>query len=94
MKRIDFKHFEMFQDISQTSTMEQDISHDFADFVYKNANGVMAHDIAMRIYKSDGPIDLTDEELALLTTMAEICTPIFADSFHANIKDIPNNTQS
>ena len=88
MKTIDFRHFKMFTDISQKETIEQDVHVDFADVLYKNANGIQAHDIAMRIYRAEIHTELSDEDLAFLTAFVEAnFTPIFIDSFKANIHD-------
>lgn len=85
MKRIDFKHFKMFTDISKEKTIEVDLTKEFADIIYKNANGIMAYDLAMRIYKSDASIEFADEEISALLSIARNGTPIFLDSLNSNI---------
>lgn len=87
MKKIDFKHFKMFQDIAQEKTVTVDVSRDFADTIYKNASGILAHDLAFKIYRSTDALELTDEELAFLSGFIKRTTPIFQDSFTANIQD-------
>ena len=85
--KIDFNHFKMFTDISQENTVEEDAHKTFSDLLYKNYNGIQAHDLALRIYRSDGEIELSDEDVALLTNFVENgFTPIFIDSFRANLK--------
>ena len=84
---IDFQHFKSFVDISHVDRLETDIRRDFADLIYKNANGVMAHDLAMRIYKTEGPVELTEEELNFLNIFVRDTTPIFQDSFKENINN-------
>lgn len=85
MKTIDFKRFKMFVDISKERTIEVDLTKEFADVIYKNANGIMAYDLAMRIYKSDSAIEFTDEEISALISIARNGTPIFLDSLNSNI---------
>lgn len=85
MKTIDFRHFKMFTNISQTDTQETDISMEFADTIYKNANGIVAHDLALRIYRATEPLALTEEELAFLKSFIAGTTPLFQDSFNNNI---------
>lgn len=83
---IDFKHFKVFTDITQENTQEEDAHRTFSDLLYKNANGIMAHDLALRIYRSEGPVEFDDEEIAFLTSFVERgFTPLFIDSFKANI---------
>lgn len=84
---IDFKNFQMFTDISQNNSVTVDVRRDFADMIYKNANGIVAHDLALRIYRADGAIEINDEEKEFLTAFAQRGTPMFFDSFNANLKD-------
>jgi len=84
---IDFKKFKLYTDISQADTVTVDVRRDFADMIYKNANGIVAHDLALRIYRADEPITITEEEKAFLLEFAQRGTPLFFDSFNANIKD-------
>lgn len=86
MKTINFKQFKMFLDITQEKTQTVDVSRDLADTIYKNANGILAHDLAFRIYRSEGPLELTDEEFSFLSGFLGSSTPIFQDSFAANIQ--------
>ena len=87
MKKIDFRHFKVFTDISQTKSTVTDVSRDLADSIYLNANGIVAHDLAFRIYRSEGSIELSAEELAFLEKFLAQATPVFQDSFHANLTD-------
>ena len=88
MAKINFKKFGMFTDISQTSKTEVDVSRVFSDTLYKNATGIVAHDLALRIYRSEGEIEVNAEELALIKSLAKNgCTPLFIDSLDSNIKE-------
>lgn len=77
----------MFVDITHVDRLETDIRKDFADLIYQNANGIMAHDLAMRIYKTEGPVTLTEEESKFLDTFVQQTTPIFQDSYRANVTE-------
>lgn len=83
---INFKKFKLFKDISQTDSVTMDVSRDFSDLMYKNMNGIAAHDLALRIYRSTGEIELSREEAELMMEFAKQTTPIFIDSLEANIK--------
>ena len=86
MKKIDFRNFKVFTDISHEKTETLDIALMFSDMLYKRVNGIMAHDLALRIYRSAEPVEFTDEEMALLKPFVEAnFTPIFIDSFAANL---------
>jgi len=84
---IDFSHFQAFTGISHEKVVEQDIHKEIADLLYTQYNGIMAHDVALRIYKSEGPVEFNKEEVDFLRKFAQNGTPIFMDSLEANIKD-------
>lgn len=86
MSKIDFKHFRVFTDITQKGTQEVDLSFQFSDMLYKKSNGIVAHDLALRIYKAQCAVEFTEEELtALKPFVEENFTPLFIDSFNANL---------
>lgn len=82
---IDFKNFKVYTDITHTKTADQDVRKDFADAMYKNLNGVMAHDVALRIYHSEGPVEFNEDELDLVVKFSKTMTPIFQDCLDSNI---------
>lgn len=86
MPKIDFKHFKVFADITQEKTETIDIALMFSDMLYKRVNGIVAHDLALRIYKAEAPVEFTEQELAVLKPFVEEnFTPVFIDSFNANL---------
>lgn len=86
MKKIDFRNFKVFTDISGEKTETLDITLMFSDMLYKRVNGIVAHDLALRIYRADKPVEFTDEEIGMLRPFVEEnFTPCFIDSFNANI---------
>lgn len=86
MPRINFKKFNLFTDISQEHTNTIDVSRAFADSLYKNGNGIVIHDLALRIYRFEGEMALTAEEAAIVKDHAKrCCTPLFMDSLDANL---------
>lgn len=88
MKNIDFKNFKQYNDISHETTTTVDIRRGFADLLYKNVNGVAAHDLAFRIYHSEEPVTLNEEEETIVLQLAEKGLPIFMDSLKNNLVTI------
>ena len=85
-KTIDFTKFKMFTDISQEETVTSNQRIEFSDVIYKNVPGIAAHELAMRIYKSDGPMELSDADLNILLPFVEQAfVPVFVDSFKSNL---------
>jgi hypothetical protein len=87
MKKIDFKNFRMFKDIEQKDTVLVDARRDFADLIYRGMNGIVAHDLALRIYRSEGEVEMNAEEFGICQDIARSGRPIFYDSFMNNVID-------
>lgn len=89
MSRINFKQFKLFTDITQKHTDTIDVSRLFADILYKKGSGIVMHDLALRIYRSEGEMQLSKEDVAIIKDMANsCCTPTFIDSLLANLVEI------
>lgn len=88
MKQIDFKNFKQYNDISHETTATVDLRRGFADLLYKNVNGVAAHDLAFRIYRSEEPVTLNEEEEKIVLQLAENGLPIFMDSLKDSLVTI------
>ena len=88
MAKLDFQHFTVPSGISGKDSRTGDARESFADILYMGANGIRAHALAMKIYKSEGSEDYTDEEVRLMKGLAErFCTPAFIDGLRAQIKE-------
>lgn len=85
---MNFRQFTVPTGINGKNTRTGDASEDFADIIYLNVNGIRAHALAMKIYKSKGAEDYTEEETKLITSVAErYCTPSFIDGLRAQIRE-------
>ena len=93
MKQIDFKNFKQYNAISHETTTTVDIRRAFADLMYKNMNGIVAHDLALRIYRSEEPISLNEEEEKIVLQLAENGLPIFMDSLKDNLVTIDETSE-
>lgn len=84
---MDFQHFTVPSGISGKDSRTGDARESFADILYMGASGIRAHALAMKIYKSEGAEEYTDEEMRLMKGLAErFCTPAFIDGLRAQIK--------
>lgn len=80
MRKINFKEIEIYTDISKTKTFTGDGREEFANLLYNGCNGIAAHALAFKIYQSDGAIEISEAEEALIVLVAEQrCTPAFID---------------
>lgn len=88
LKYIDFKRFELFCGISKKECLVQDCRESFADIIYLNGTGVACSTLAMKIYKSEGATEYSDEEIALMKRFVEAYGSVaLNDSFDMNIKE-------
>lgn len=97
MSSINFKEFPIFRDIKHEKTSYVDIREDFANVIYMNVCGIRAHSLAMRIYRSDGVLELSDDEVKIVVDAAnKYCLPAFIDSLNLQINCdvVQNNIQT
>ncbi len=87
MAKINFKEFKLYVDISRESTRDFDIRKDFSNFMYLNCRGIQAHDIALRIYHSDGELEFNDSDMAVIQGAANMVGGTFIDSLPLNISE-------
>ncbi len=87
MRTINFKDFTLPLCISHAKVRIIDAREAFADLVYMNINGIAAHDLAFKIYRSDGPTAFSDNEIAIIRKVAEsYATPAFLDGLMECLK--------
>jgi hypothetical protein len=55
--------------------------------MYKNMNGIEAHDLALRIYRSEGDMEVSDNDVNLIKSLASMAKPIFYDSMLNNFNE-------
>ncbi len=86
MARINFKEFEIPTDITGRNMRRGDARESFANSIYVNMNGIRAHALAMKIYRSEGAEEYGEEELAVIREAAErYGYPPFIDGLRAQL---------
>ncbi len=76
MKKINFAEVKVATSIKKEDYRVEDMREQLADSMYKNATKIGYMALAMKIYKSEGEVELNDKEVALLK---EFCAgfPLF-----------------
>lgn len=88
MARINFKEFSVPTGVSGKQRRTGDVRESFADLLYLNVNGIRAHALAMKIYKSEGAEDYDDDEVTLIRQVAErMCVGNFIDGLYKQLND-------
>lgn len=83
MKTINFKELVISLDVAKTKKQTMDVREQFANILYTHVNGIAAHSLAMTIYRSDGALDISDEDANFINAVsAQFCTPAFIDAIN------------
>lgn len=69
MITINFKEFKVYYDLSSDRTQIIDWRKELGNYLLARLGGVEGVDLAMRIYRSDASIELTDEEYETLKNL-------------------------
>ena len=91
MKKINFKEFQIQENLFSDTKTLVDLREGFSNVVYKNSQGIKGLDLAIKIYKSDGEIEFNDDELQIIKNISEICvapiTKAIQDIFNEDKKN-------
>jgi hypothetical protein len=92
MKRLNFKEFGIYTGICKKNRQIGDARESFADLLYLHANGIRAHALALKIFRSEGLVEYSDEEIALIRETAyKYCLPNFIDGLEDQLNNNQNN---
>lgn len=81
MVRINFKQLPVYTGISRKETVTGDARESFADVLYTRVNGVRAKSLALKIFNSDGEVELDGEDEKLVRFAAvNLCVPSVGDA--------------
>lgn len=84
--KINFEKFKVYTSISHKTAQAIDVRERFADMIYTGMNGIRAHTLAMKIFKSEGSVDYETEEIKLIKGIAEqFCVPGFIDGLNEQL---------
>lgn len=91
MKKINFKEFQIQENLFSDTKTLVDLREGFSNVVYKNSQGIKGLDLALKIYKSDGETEFNDDELQIIKNISEICvapiTKAIQDIFNEDKKN-------
>ena len=91
MKKINLKKLTVYGSIDKTNRMICDITKDLADYIYLNTNGIANHALALKIYNSEGTIEINEEEEELLKQDIQSLKPCVIDAIMNALEDNTNN---
>lgn len=86
MTSVNFKDFFLYTDIAKRQRVRCDIRREISNLLYSRMHGIEALNLALAIYRSDGEVSVTDDELRLLRTAVErFGTPALIDAFNEQV---------
>ena len=92
MVKLNFQQFSVPTGVSRKNRQIGDARESFADMIYLNVNGIRAHSLAMKIYRSEGETEYTPEEVKFIKDIAEkLCAPNFIDGLMEQMENQPKN---
>ena len=71
MKKINFKEFQIQENLFSDTKTLVDLREGFSNVVYKNSQGIKGLDLALKIYKSDGETEFNDDELQIIRSVCD-----------------------
>ena len=92
MKKINFKEFQIQENLFSDTKTTVDLREGFSNVVYKNSQGIKGLDLALKIYKSDGEIEFNDDELQIIKSVSEICVAPITKAIQDILNEDEKNT--
>lgn len=92
MKKINFKEFQIQENLFSDTKTLVDLREGFSNVVYKNSQGIKGLDLALKIYKSDGEIEFNDDELQIIKNISEICVAPITKAIQDILNEDKKNT--
>ncbi len=87
MAKINFQQFRIPAGIDRSRYQTGDARESVANMLYLNVNGIRAHALALKIYRSEGETDFTEDEVRTLREVADTyATPAFIDGLNEQLE--------
>mgnify|MGYP003310800994 CR=1 FL=1 len=78
--KINFRKFPVYANIRKSIMVEQDVSFVLANGIYVNIPGIAAHSLAMKIYTSEGEVEISKDEADAICQWMDLFCGVIADS--------------
>ncbi|WP_302283780.1 hypothetical protein [Alistipes shahii] len=93
MKTINLKEFDVFTDITKKQRVRCDVRKSVANMLYNQMHGIEALNLALMIYKSEGKLVVSDDDLRTLQlAFKQFGTPALIEALAAQIKELNTPT--
>lgn len=65
MKKINFQQFGIYTSVSRKEKVMGDVRENFANLLYTQVNGIRAHTLALKIFQSEGKLNIPMRKFCL-----------------------------
>lgn len=88
---VNFKRFPIFTSLKKDMVAEIDAQELVANTLYMQGQGLGMHALAMKIYNTDGEVELSDKDIETFQSAVPIFSPVFIDSLNDYINKHKSN---
>ena len=87
MAKVNFKALQVKTSLKGDNIVTVDGAADIADIIYAQGRGIAAHALALKIYNSDGEVELTGDEAHIIEEIVGcVCAPYHIDAIMSQLK--------
>lgn len=88
MRKLNFQSFRIPMNVGRTEYQTGDARESIANLIYNNLNGIAAHALALKIYKSDGEMEYSEDEISTIRAITlKYASPGFIDGLMEQLNE-------
>ena len=80
--KINFDKVKVYTDLDKKNSVTQNMRKEFANFVYTQGSGIAAHALALKIYNGNADTEYDPNEVQIIRSFVDNCTPCVIDAFN------------
>lgn len=85
MKKLNLKELKFYTNLSKEEFVIYNIQQEISNFIYKNMIGIAFHAFALKIWNSDGVVEINEEEEKLLKEVMNYLKPFVIDALEEQL---------
>lgn len=80
--KINFDKVKVYTDLEKKNSVTQNMRKEFANFIYTQGSGIVAHALALKIYNGNDETEYGENEVAIIRSFVDNLTPCVIDAFN------------
>jgi hypothetical protein len=87
MAKVNFKALQVKTSLKGDNVVTIDGAADIANIIYTQGTGIVAHNLAHKIFESEGEVELSDKEADIVEHIVNLCcAPLHIDAIMSQLK--------